>query len=305
MKIQSVSISGFRNIRAASVELSNLNVLIGTNGSGKSNFLDAINLTGQHTRDGHPRQFCASDNLHPEATALEIAVTFEEPHSSPAAGRFKPQKSGFLEAADLKQAGAGAEDCIGSWTKYDLTLLGSLEFTQHGNHSQLRPDGLNLPYHIEHLKAQRHREFQFVKSTAATYAGVDSNLDKADFWKLSPGTLRLIALADILHNTAPPPALLMIENPEASLNPQALRLVAEWIRSYAAEQQIIITTSSPTLVDHMSPEDLLVCEPRRGNYRDATYHRIEGKELEHINNTWLKDYSLGELWEKNFLGGRT
>ena len=40
--LESISIKGFKSIRDVDVELRDINVLIGANGSGKSNFLEAL-----------------------------------------------------------------------------------------------------------------------------------------------------------------------------------------------------------------------------------------------------------------------
>src|SRR5829696_144397 len=45
--IETITVEGFLSIRSASVELGNLNLLIGANGSGKSNFVSALELLGR------------------------------------------------------------------------------------------------------------------------------------------------------------------------------------------------------------------------------------------------------------------
>ena len=51
------------------------------------------------------------------------------------------------------------------------------------------------------------------------------------------------------------------------------------------------------LLDHFNPDDVLVADRVNG-----------GTQLTRLNSTeldsWLEDYSLGELWEKNHFGGR-
>ena len=65
----------------------------------------------------------------------------------------------------------------------------------------------------------------------------------------------------------------------------------------AVNSQILLATQSPLLLDEFTPEDVLVVE-RSGHA--TTFQRLDGDRLE----SWLEDYSLGELWEKNVLGGR-
>ena len=52
-----------------------------------------------------------------------------------------------------------------------------------------------------------------------------------------------------------------------------------------------------TLVDYFDPEDMIVVD-RSG--RQSAFRRLEPARL----TDWLDEYSLGELWEKNVIGGR-
>ena len=63
------------------------------------------------------------------------------------------------------------------------------------------------------------------------------------------------------------------------------------------ETQVILATQSPYLVDHFQPEDIVVADRVAGQ---SQFTRLAPKDLE----AWLEDYSLGDLWLKNELGGR-
>jgi len=52
-----------------------------------------------------------------------------------------------------------------------------------------------------------------------------------------------------------------------------------------------------TLLDQFALEDLIVVERSNG---ESTFRRLEEDQL----RSWLEDYSLGDLWLKNVLGGR-
>jgi predicted ATPase len=69
------------------------------------------------------------------------------------------------------------------------------------------------------------------------------------------------------------------------------------LRSAADVAQIIVSTQSVNLVNEFTPEDIIVVE-RNGN--QTVFERQSEDSLKH----WLEDYSLGQLWEKNILGGR-
>ena len=65
----------------------------------------------------------------------------------------------------------------------------------------------------------------------------------------------------------------------------------------AEETQIVLATQSSLLLDHFSPEDVLVANRLNGA---TELSRLETEEL----RDWLDEYSLGQLWEKNEFGGR-
>jgi hypothetical protein len=51
------------------------------------------------------------------------------------------------------------------------------------------------------------------------------------------------------------------------------------------------------LLDNFTAEDIVVVERKEG---ESKFERLSSSKLEE----WLKDYSLGELWQKNVIGGR-
>ena len=114
--------------------------------------------------------------------------------------------------------------------------------------------------------------------------------------QLSDGTLRFIALTTALLQPNPPNTILLDE-PELGLHPYALTLLAELLKKAATNTQVIVSTQSASLLDNFEPEDVIVVEREDGA---STFKRLSSVELEE----WLKDYSLGELWEKNIFGGR-
>ncbi len=122
--------------------------------------------------------------------------------------------------------------------------------------------------------------------------------DYFDASSLSDGTLRFIALTTLLMQPVElRPQVILIDEPELGLHPYAIGLLASMIRSASVETQVVVATQSPILLDHFEPEDVLVAG--RTN-EETTLRRLEAAPLKE----WLEDYSLGELWEKNELGGR-
>ena len=115
--------------------------------------------------------------------------------------------------------------------------------------------------------------------------------------QLSDGTLRAICLISLLMQPADRlPLLIVIDEPELGLHPYALNILASLCQSASQHVQILISTQSSTFVNNFDPEDIVVVE-REGE--SSSLHRPNAQDLE----AWLEDYSLGEVWEKNIIGG--
>ncbi|WP_207636006.1 AAA family ATPase [Desulfofarcimen acetoxidans] len=113
--------------------------------------------------------------------------------------------------------------------------------------------------------------------------------------QLSDGTLRMMALVTLLLQPELP-NLIIIDEPELGLHPYAITVLASLLRSASAKTQIIVSTQSVTLIDQLELDDLIVVD-RKDN--QSVFKRLASHEFE----VWLEEYSLGELWEKNVLGG--
>jgi predicted ATPase len=116
--------------------------------------------------------------------------------------------------------------------------------------------------------------------------------------QLSDGSLRFIALATLLCLPSDElPRIVILDEPELGLHPAAVAVLGGLIRAATASVQVIVSTQSATLVDQMEVEDVMVVEREEGQ---SVFRRLSEAELK----PWLAEYSLGELWEKNVLGGR-
>ena len=116
----------------------------------------------------------------------------------------------------------------------------------------------------------------------------------------SDGTLRFIALAVLLLQ--PPellPQVIFVDEPELGLHPQAVDVLASMIKYAAKYTQVILATQSPRLLDSFSYKDIIVAEKDRGT-GETTLKRLNESEME----SWLEDYSLSQIWEKNIIGGQ-
>lgn len=114
---------------------------------------------------------------------------------------------------------------------------------------------------------------------------------------MSDGTLRFICLATLLLQPEKPRTL-VLDEPELGMHPFAVHQFVDLLRSATGRScRAVTATQSTTLLNYFSVEEVAVVE--RGS-TGTTVDRPSASELD----TWLEDYSLGDLWEKNLIGGR-
>ena len=113
--------------------------------------------------------------------------------------------------------------------------------------------------------------------------------------QLSDGSLRFICLVTALMQPDPP-STIIIDEPELGLHPDAIALLGALFQLASQQMQVIVATQSVSLLDEFSIDDLIVVELQDGV---SVFKRLNENEFSY----WLEDFSVGELWDKNVLGG--
>ena len=361
--IDKITIKGFKSIGALErLQLTNLNVLIGANGSGKSNFVSYFRMLGEMV-EGRLQKWVSNQGSADriltfgikETNTLESNVRFGlngyffsleptvEGHFSFASeqlffkGPYYGPKwisldSGHKES-NLKKRYQGsnkddvADYCyssISNWKVFHfhdtsdtagVKRLGSLQDNEY-----LRPDASNLAAFLFRLADEVPEVYGQIRKTICLAIPFfddfvlkprklrteeeqirllwrQKNSDYA-LWpsQLSDGSIRFICLVTALLQPDPP-STIIIDEPELGLHPFAITLLAGLLRSESNRMQIIISTQSVPLVNEFSIDDLIIVEREQGL---TVFKRYDDKDFE----AWLEQYSVGELWEKNILGGR-
>src|SRR5947207_12506285 len=75
--------------------------------------------------------------------------------------------------------------------------------------------------------------------------------------QLSEGTLRFLWLVTLLQSPGLT-ALTLIDEPEVSLHPELLSLLADLLREASSRTQIIVATHSDRLIRFLEPKEVLV-----------------------------------------------
>jgi len=365
MKILNISIENYKSIKKLeNLELGNINILIGSNGVGKSNFISFLVLLKQIANknlQGYVADKAGANNfLHfgrkvsqylsgsvifdsNNAYHIELKPDSEDSFyfSKEVAAYFSTRwhninsdSIGYKESKldEMIQSHINKYNYAGI-PAYVMKALSDFEiyhFHDTGVNSPiknscdvndnraLRKDGSNIAAFLLYLK-EKHpfalKKIQGVVKQIAPFfdSFILEPLRRAPEkikleWKekgndeyfnadqLSDGTLRMIALSTLLLQPEPPQTII-IDEPELGLHPAAIQQLAGLIRKASAKSQIIISTQSVTLVNQFTPDDLIIVERQNGSsvFKKLTYQEIE---------SWLENYSLGEAWEKNIIGGR-
>lgn len=115
--------------------------------------------------------------------------------------------------------------------------------------------------------------------------------------QFSDGTLRAICLATLLlQPESELPKLIVVDEPELGLHPYALNVIADLFSKASLHTQILISTQSSSFLDNFDPENIIAVD-REG--KESQFKRLRPTDLD----SWLDEYSLGEVWEKNIIGG--
>ena len=331
--IKTIAITGFKSFGAeVEVSLLPVNVLIGANGSGKSNFLRAFAflqalssgcVDNFVTREGGADQILHFGSRKTER--LTIRTTFGDSDGYELSFIYDGRDGlayGMPRIPDMGDERNNTIDRLSSWRCYHFLDTGfhspMKKTCKLDDNRFLRDDGSNLASMLYLLKQKYKPSYRDIRNAVQLVApffedflveplrlGPDtirllwkhkSSDEHFDAFSLSDGTLRFIALAALLLQPKElRPTVVVVDEPELGLHPLAIAAFASMLRVASRETQIVLATQSPTLLNYFEPEEVLVAA--RHN-RQTRITRMEAEKL----SAWLEDYSLGQLWEKNELG---
>ena len=133
-------------------------------------------------------------------------------------------------------------------------------------------------------------EFPPLSGGVLTLGWRERGLSRAIFAnELSEGTLRFLWLVTLLQSPGLP-GITLIDEPEVSLHPEMLRLLAELMREATERTQIIVATHSDRLVRFLKPSELVLCD--QGHDGGVIAHRASDLDLK----DWMEHYTLDQLW---------
>ena len=116
--------------------------------------------------------------------------------------------------------------------------------------------------------------------------------------ELSEGMLRFLWLISLLQSPTLS-TVTMIDEPEVSLHPELLNLLADLMREASRRTQLIVATHSDRFIRFLKPEEVVVMDSNEDGCTTATW--ADSLDLEQ----WLAEYGLDEVWRMGRMGGRS
>lgn len=129
---------------------------------------------------------------------------------------------------------------------------------------------------VERPRAGRDVRINYMLSETMPYVG-RAGLRTFDIpaWMLSEGTRRITAILALLMHS-PPPSLLCVEEIENGLDPWTVRTILLELQAASDRGvQVVLTTHSPWLLDHVPLEDIIQVRREQGETR---YDRFADRE---------------------------
>ena len=354
-QLSRIVIRGFKSIQNCDIELNRINIMIGSNGAGKSNFISAFDML-QNVISRNLQLWVQTSGLNSlfyngRKVTEEICFEVYFNHNSygftliPTDDNRMIFKNEFFGCEQEKYVTATAhteskwENGTGNqsdalikailreqnWRVYhfhDTSRSAKVKQVHSlSNNQVLLREASNLAAFLYRLKKQYPESYREIVETIQLIAPYfddfvlvpqEGNQEQILLrWKqkgsedvfypsqLSDGTLRFICLTTLLLQPSElQPAAIMIDEPELGLHPYAITVFAEMVKQVSSDRQLIISTQSVELLNEFDVQDVIVVNRGRNG---SEFKRLNEEEL----RIWLEnDYALGDLWQKNLLGGR-
>src|SRR5262249_55102363 len=116
-------------------------------------------------------------------------------------------------------------------------------------------------------------------------------------YQLSEGTLRFLWLTTLLQSPGLT-AVTLLDEPEVSLHPELLNLLAGLLHEASERTQVIVATHADRLVRFLEPDKVVTLDVNEDGAVQATW--ADQLDLD----DWLKEYTLDEVWRLGRMGGR-
>jgi predicted ATPase len=330
MAITRIKVSNFKSFDELEVELRPLNVVVGGNASGKSNFLEIFRFLQDHAMHGLENAVSLQGGMEyltnfgiglSRPVSLEISIPWGNRapivqrlslRASAGGGGFEVLEDSFWQEG--KRFGSRVA-WSGAISLFDFDPKLVKKGAPITGKADLESDGRNLALVVRNLLQDEKRRKSFLRlfSDVLPFVEdlkVESFVDRSLLLSLkesfgtqtfvpasflSDGTLQMAALIIALYFEKS--IVTVLEEPDRNIHPHLISRLAEMMRDASAKKQVIATTHNPELVKHTALEDLLLM--RRDEHGFSRISRpAESKELKVFLEN---DLGVEDLYVQNLL----
>jgi predicted ATPase len=116
--------------------------------------------------------------------------------------------------------------------------------------------------------------------------------------RMSDGTLKLLMYLTLIYMPMGYGySFLCIEEPEKDFYPELLNSIMALFRSYAFQNQVILSTHFPTFINELEPEEVLILKKQENGFSQV----FSPASDEVVKNLLNEGQSLGSLWGSSLL----
>lgn len=347
--LDSIKIEGYKSIKDLDLDLKPINILIGANGVGKTNFISFFKLVNniyEQRLQNYTMQNRVDGLLYYGIKRTKEIKGYLSFSSNAYSFSLQPRDNGSMFIANeyswyggkgyglvnVEESGIKTSTTFrDKWLRRHLQSYKIYHFHDTSKGAPLRSaadvndnrilkeDGGNLPAYLYLLQQKYPKTFRrielVVQSVMPYFERFDlapqeldnkielvwNDIENSDKYfaanDLSDGSIRFIALATLLLQPELP-SVIIIDEPELGLHPVAITKLAGMIKSAAARGcQMIISTQSVNLINQFDADDIITVDRKDGQ---SVFNRLDKNALE----SWLENYSIGELWTKSVINGQ-
>ena len=113
---------------------------------------------------------------------------------------------------------------------------------------------------------------------------------------VSDGTVRLLSLLVVTSWSVRNSSLITIEEPENGVHPHLAEYLVDILKSASEHSQVVVTTHAPDLLDHLEPNEVVLCDKEDG------FTKLKKASSVRDIEQFRKHFSLGELWSQGTVG---
>jgi len=317
--LQRVEFRNFRSLAKVPLELGKFNVLVGPNNSGKSNIMEAVMFLYNGMAGGGNAAYNFLAQKGDTRKALFYGADAESDEIRVRAAFSEIGRNWEYSCYATVSRGGGEDGAVdkarelarrSQWRYFRFVPAHMRAPQQIAEDYTLADDGSNLSRVLHSLWNKRDKRFVEIESLlragvndvehlatpivggAFTQVAIKEKTFGEPFpaTVLSDGTLALLAHLVALSGS-PPPGLACFEESENFVHPHIIEHLIDVLKK--SPVQILMSTHSPTFLNSVLPEDLIIVAKKDGRTQCSRLKKPEK----------YRDQALGDLWFTGELGG--